>query len=308
MRWFLGLLLVANVVVFMWGYFHEGPLTELSAVPTDPAPDLDRLRIVTESPAALYDERTFSVSQQPAETIFEPEPPAELHAVEGETAAVADDMAEEASAINDAIEDVIAAATPALATGETADTASSQDPGRDKPRQDEQLEPVVQAAPVPPEPEMADAPPEACVRLGPFDSAEAAKSYSDNLPAALRLLQQVTQDSEKVIGYYVLIPPAENRAAAEQTLEALTAKGITDTWLFRGGPMKNGISLGLFGRESNAETLREKVKQNGFESEVRERTKSVRGFYLEIQGSDDALRALKPPTKQQSTEQMACPA
>ena len=53
-------------------------------------------------------------------------------------------------------------------------------------------------------------------------------------------------------------------------MQELADAGVTDTWLFRTGENRNGISLGFFSRKGGAQQRAENVAKKGFDTEIRE--------------------------------------
>jgi hypothetical protein len=147
----------------------------------------------------------------------------------------------------------------------------------------------------------------ACARLGPFDP-EAADALLESLPANLRLLSDVSEEQERVIGHYVMIPPLPTRAAGNQKLKELADAGFEDTWLFRDGANRNAISLGLFSREEGARRHAESLAQKGFATEIKTAiTRTERRWLLlqDISGADPA--ASLPLPDPINVEPWACP-
>lgn len=121
----------------------------------------------------------------------------------------------------------------------------------------------------------------ACFKLGPLDEGGAERLRGD-LPAGFELLADEVADYPHIDGYYVMIPPLPSREAGLEKLEQLTAAGITDTWLFRRGPFRNGISLGLFSREARAERHASNIELKGFTVAVQRKTSTRQGHWLSL--------------------------
>lgn len=100
-----------------------------------------------------------------------------------------------------------------------------------------------------------------CVRLGWFESAEAARAAYLSLGSP-GLVHEVRQEERELSPlHWVIIPPQpEGRALA--LFNDLQRRGI-DSYLVRRGENKNAISLGLFESRQAAEmVLEEKKRQN----------------------------------------------
>ena len=82
------------------------------------------------------------------------------------------------------------------------------------------------------------------------------------------------------IGFWVVIPPLESSAAAQDMIVQLADAGITDVWHFRSGELNNAISLGMFFQQENAEKLRREIEQKGFNAELRSRFLNKRRYSI----------------------------
>jgi hypothetical protein len=105
--------------------------------------------------------------------------------------------------------------------------------------------------------------PDVCVEWGPFVEADRARALADLEPLALgRLLTQ--RRVESATGWWVFLPPAVNKAAAETRVARLKAAGIKDIFIVDSGPQRFAISLGVFRTEDAAEAYRADVAAKGF--------------------------------------------
>ncbi|WP_198246648.1 hypothetical protein [methane-oxidizing endosymbiont of Gigantopelta aegis] len=86
--------------------------------------------------------------------------------------------------------------------------------------------------------------------------------------------------------YLVFIPAAKDFDTAQATEQQLKAKGITNLWLFRKGPMKNAISLGLFVKKQRAENLARQLKQKQIKVEIQTRYKTIKRWRIDAQQAD----------------------
>jgi hypothetical protein len=91
-----------------------------------------------------------------------------------------------------------------------------------------------------------------CVEWGPLSDTEKARALASLEP--LDLAKLISQKKVEVVAnYWVFIPPAANRSAAERRVEELKALGIKDLLLVDGGPQRLAISLGVFRTEDAAQ-------------------------------------------------------
>jgi hypothetical protein len=120
----------------------------------------------------------------------------------------------------------------------------------------------------------------------------------DDRQVAQEAKQQLTDDGVKSsiqethgkieIGFWVVIPPLESSAAAQDMIVQLADAGITDVWHFRSGELNNAISLGMFFQQDNAEKLRREIEQKGFNAELRSRFLNKRRYSIHIKIRDEA--------------------
>lgn len=151
-----------------------------------------------------------------------------------------------------------------------------------------------------------------CFTLGPFprrDDAETmvAGLQTDGVSAGVR---QATQ--EEVNGYWVMIPPLPDRAAAVAMVKEIKAKGFDDVWRFTKGELNDAISLGLFARESQAQTHRRRLATRGVEADVRPRYAERAAYWVDtFPSTDPALETLLVERlggdQEQTSEPIACP-
>jgi hypothetical protein len=101
-------------------------------------------------------------------------------------------------------------------------------------------------------PAKASALADVCVEWGPLSDTDKARALASLEPLGLaRLISQ--KKVEVVASYWVFIPPAANRSAADRRLEELKAQGVKDLSLVDGGPQRFAISLGVFRSEDAAQ-------------------------------------------------------
>ena len=91
-----------------------------------------------------------------------------------------------------------------------------------------------------------------CVEWGPLSDSDKARALSSLEPLDLsRLISQ--KKVEVVTNYWVFIPPAANRAAADRRMAELRDGGVKDLLLIDDGPQRFAISLGAFQTEAAAQ-------------------------------------------------------
>lgn len=91
-----------------------------------------------------------------------------------------------------------------------------------------------------------------CVEWGPLPDSDKARVLASLEPLDIsRLLTQ--KKVEVIANYWVFIPPATNRAAADRRMDELKALGVKDALLVDGGTQRFAISLGAYQSEAAAQ-------------------------------------------------------
>jgi len=126
-----------------------------------------------------------------------------------------------------------------------------------------------------------------CVEWGPLSETEKARALASLVPLDLgRLMSQ--KKVEVITNYWVYIPPAASKAAADKRFAELKAQGIRDLFLLDSGPQRFAISLGIFHTEEGAKARLAALEQQGITSaKVGSRAQSVQ---------QSALVVRDPPT------------
>ncbi len=263
MRWMIGMLLVGNLVVFLWWNAGQGRITAPASVPR---PDVGTLQLISETPVESAGDRPPGIHEKAAtptprqvasgrksapekpENSGEPgRPPAKRPEPGGRSAAV------------------IPTAAPEPPKAPVARSA---------------IQAVETPVPNPPTVELA------CWELGPFE--DEAQLGTLRLPKEVERLEVRHSRIRVPAGFYVLIPAQKDRKSARAVVRRLKQKGVRDFWLFNAGPLKNAISLGMFKREKNAQQRREEVAKLGFSAEVHARHRTLEGTVLHLKGPKSA--------------------
>jgi hypothetical protein len=261
MRWAIGILLVLNLMFFLWQGFIA---PEHTARQTLAEPDVGNLRLLSELPPAL-EEGVGTASTQPLPR------PASLEKLQAEPP-LEPSPKKPVEPVETALERKPVTVPAPLATPTPAKPAPA------KPSEVAQPEPD-------PLPELV------CWEFGNYPGESQANTAAGALPLGLERVDVVKGEALKVTGYYVLIPAADNLKTAEDTLARLKENQIRDTWLFRSGPLKNAVSLGLFSQRNNAERLADKVRKRGFEVILKEKGTKKEVYRLQVRGRDTAVNA-----------------
>lgn len=126
-----------------------------------------------------------------------------------------------------------------------------------------------------------------CARLGPYiDEARGLAAVKSLTDAGIKALI-AESDDQRTAQYWVLLPPAQTRRKALQTLRELQARKI-DSYLITSGDLSNAISLGLFNREELAKGVKEKIREAGYSAQIQRKERLEKVFWVQI-SSDQAF-------------------
>jgi hypothetical protein len=91
-----------------------------------------------------------------------------------------------------------------------------------------------------------------CVEWGPLSDADRARALAVMEPLDLGKL--MTQKKVEIIAnYWLFLPPAVNKSAADKRVDELKAQGIKDASVVDTGPQRLAISLGAYRTEDAAQ-------------------------------------------------------
>lgn len=153
-----------------------------------------------------------------------------------------------------------------------------------------------------------------CFSLGPFSSENNAKKALQQL-SRWGIEPELNKNEEKVQeGYWVLLPPASSRDAAQKTTRELKLKGEKDFFLVVSGQQENAISLGVFAMSESANRRLQQIKDKGFKPIVQTIHLPSEDFWLdwprttEVHLTDSQLQKLKKQNPDIGQVERACPA
>ncbi len=121
-----------------------------------------------------------------------------------------------------------------------------------------------------------------CGTIGPLKDRQVATKVLEDLQKS-QLEAKIEQSVEKKqIGYWVVIPPLADGSQAQAKIDQLTKVGLKDIWHFRGGGLKNAISLGMFSKKENAENFSREVLAKGFKTEMQPRYLNKKNYLVKF--------------------------
>lgn len=108
-----------------------------------------------------------------------------------------------------------------------------------------------------------------CYSFGPWEDADEAAAAGASLrdrAVRIRIREAVTGAT----GWQVLLPPLEDRAAAEAAVERLVAAGFNDHFILGQGEQANAVALGRFSAEASARRHEAALHEAGFDAAAAE--------------------------------------
>ncbi|MFH0350558.1 MAG: hypothetical protein ACHBMF_01300 [Chromatiales bacterium] len=249
MRWFVFILLTANILYFGWEYNAHLRDAMKRATHDRPIPQqVESLKLLREL--------------DPPQT-----PRARAGPAAGEDPERRDDAGRasnigQASSTSEPTAPVTALADEQAKTDSTSKAVRSADPALGKPH-------------------------DFCFTAGPFvdeRAASEATSWLGHFNA-----RNWTRQDEKITArrYWIFIEPTGPESVARAILEDLKSKGVEDYMLFRDSASKGIISLGLYSTEGSLEIRRSELRKKGFDPNVRPRHKVVKQHWVDSMASEN---------------------
>lgn len=99
------------------------------------------------------------------------------------------------------------------------------------------------------------------------------------------------QRGEPPASYLVHLPPALSTAEAQRRVAELRRAGLEDVFLIQEGPLRLGVSVGVFSREEGARAVAARVSALGYEVRVAPRPPGAGGWKLTARWSDAGAAA-----------------
>ena len=122
---------------------------------------------------------------------------------------------------------------------------------------------------------------ESCAKVGPFRDRAEGQSFIDLLEGEGLKSSIGRVELARETQFWVVLPPANNRNEAMKSLRVLQSNKV-DSYLISSGEMRNAISIGLFNQEQAAKTMQGKVKEAGFDAEIRAKDSVDNEYWVQI--------------------------
>jgi hypothetical protein len=136
------------------------------------------------------------------------------------------------------------------------------------------------------------APETICLEFPPIEAERAQVVEASIKQAGITVELKATESSPS---YIVYLAPSESVKEAQRKLAELKRLGISDAFLMQDGPLKLGISLGLFRAEDGAKALLAQLGAKGIKSAKMTTGQALRGgkVTLRASGSDAQLARVR---------------
>ena len=106
-----------------------------------------------------------------------------------------------------------------------------------------------------------------CYSLGPFADKQQADLVSGILKSSgIKAKRRISKDARRK-AYWVLLPPAESREAAQKSVARLKQLKVDDYFMVVTGEKTNAVSLGVFSKFESAHRRIKEMQDLGFKPE-----------------------------------------
>ncbi|MHC5349291.1 SPOR domain-containing protein [Metapseudomonas furukawaii] len=120
-----------------------------------------------------------------------------------------------------------------------------------------------------------------CLYLGGFEQERHAQEVAQRLISLDVSAEVKPLDAAAGVDYWVYMPPLASRDASLRHLKELQARKI-DSYIVTQGDLVNGISLGIFPRLDSAESVMQRLRDAGYEPQMRELSRAHRDYWVRI--------------------------
>ena len=120
-----------------------------------------------------------------------------------------------------------------------------------------------------------------CYSLGPFENKQQVDLASGLLKSSgIKAKRRVSKDARRK-AYWVLLPPAESKEAAQKSAARLKQLRVDDYFVVATGEKTNAISLGVFSKFESAHRRIKEIQGMGFKPEFEKVELPKREYWLD---------------------------
>ena len=120
-----------------------------------------------------------------------------------------------------------------------------------------------------------------CLFLGSFEEDARARVVEQRLLSLDIEAEVRSVDAAAGVEYWVYLSPLASRQASLRQLRELQARRI-DSYIITQGELANGISLGIFPRNDSADSVMQRLREAGYEPQMRELSRAHRSFWVRV--------------------------
>jgi hypothetical protein len=276
MKWFFFLLLLINIGLFVWIY------------PQQPPPQPEPIRLPGVKRLVLLSEVNQATAESGRASELDDLPESTLEVRVDQPLTSAQDLQPAVEGPSPA--SVSSSGSEALSES-SADLHTQSEGGKLMPKRTEPDRATEFGSRVKPEQsgnDVRSGPPRQCRTIGPLGKRAQLDKLSISLMAMGIQTEMQIESTDEQEGYWVMIPPQQNREAAVAVVKRLREAGVSDLWRFTSGSLAHAISLGLFRNESRAEIRRKAIAAKGFDAEVRPRYRQKNTYWLDFSFTGDS--------------------
>lgn len=124
--------------------------------------------------------------------------------------------------------------------------------------------------------------------LGGFFDHETANALRQRMLGLGVDGQVIRQERPAEQEYWVFLPPLSSRAATLRLLKELQARKL-DGFLIAQGELANGISMGIFPHENSAEAILERLRQGGYQAQIKKISRKQDVYWFEVSRGGERL-------------------
>jgi hypothetical protein len=124
-----------------------------------------------------------------------------------------------------------------------------------------------------------------CVLIGPESDLSLVENLNKRYESIGVTTRIVTKETDMDVDYWVYLNPEPTREAALRRLKELHSKKI-DSFIIPEGELRNGVSVGIFDKEFNAEKRKAELVAYGYSVNVRAEKKIHIEYWIIIQAID----------------------
>lgn len=153
----------------------------------------------------------------------------------------------------------------------------------------------------------------ACFHIGPFPDVDLVARAETRLNDFELTYSRRSEETRRVTGYQVYLPPLPSQKAAERKRQELARLGFKDHALIQEGDMQNAISLGLFTVEANAENRVRELAAKKVQARIQPFQQTRTRYWLDVAVKIPAqtagrIRQIDWAAKDVQVREIACPA